>query len=385
MGWRVRVLGVMTVVLGTVSLTTTTVVAGDEHTIVVTAGNSIQAAIDKAHPGDTVLVKPGTYHENLVITTDRVTLRGSGRSNTFLAPPATTPATAPFNLCALDFFFGQRGAGVCVFGQIDPSNGNVIKPVTGVHVSNLTVRDFAGVGGHGGAGVFGYGTDRFQVTHVDASNNATYGISRFESTRTLFEFNRAWGSAEAGFYIGDSPNADTVVKHNESWGNDLGIFVRHARGVTVQDNDVHGNCFGILVLMDGQPGGAGNETIRENSFHDNNVFCPGSSDPGGPPPHGGAGVVLLGADHTLVADNEISGNTGSAHSLAGGVLVLSDAALFPGGTDAMDNTVRDNEFRNNARADIFYDGKGSGNRFLENDCSTSVPPGLCTQNENHQH
>lgn len=334
-----------------------------------------------------MLVKPGTYHENVRITTDRVTLRGSGRDKTFLEPPAATPAaTAPFNLC--DFFFGPSDTGVCVFGQIDFNNGHVIRPVTGVHVTNLTVRDFAGTDsqGHvGGAGVFGFGTDRLQVTHVDASKNATYGISRFESTATLFEFDRVWGSAEAGFYIGDSPNADTVVRHNESWGNGFGIFVRHARGVKVQDNDVHGNCFGILVLMDGQPGGAGNVTIRENSIHDNNVTCPATSDHGGSPPLGGAGVVLLGADHSLVADNEISGNTGPADILAGGVLVLS-SAIFPGGTDAMDNTVRDNEFRNNAPADIFYDGKGSGNRFFDNDCSTSVPPGLCTQNQNqNQH
>jgi hypothetical protein len=375
-----RVLGALTVVVVIFGLTTTTVLAAEHHTIVVTPGHSIQVAIDATQPGDTVLVKAGTYHENVFITTDNVTLRGVGRDKTIIEPPPAPPGpNAPFNLC--DFFFGPAGAGVCVFGQIDFNTGNVIKPVTGVEVSSLTVHGFATA--QGGAGVFGYGTDKLQVTHVDASNNASYGISRFASTATLFESNRAWGSGEAGFYIGDSPQANTVVKNNEAWGNDLGIFVRHARGVNVIDNNVHDNCFGILVLNDGNPDHAGaGATIRENSVHNNNVFCPGSPDPTSPPPHGGAGVVLLGADHSLVSDNQISGGAGAA-PFAGGVVVLS-SAIF-GGQDAMDNTVRDNELRNNAPADIFYDGKGSGNQFLENDCTTSVPPGFCNTDGNHQH
>jgi pectin methylesterase-like acyl-CoA thioesterase len=53
-------------------------------TIVVGPGESIQAAVNKANPGDTVLVKPGVYHQSVQIRTDGITLRARA-----------TPRTAP--------------------------------------------------------------------------------------------------------------------------------------------------------------------------------------------------------------------------------------------------------------------------------------------------
>src|SRR6476619_4199590 len=57
-------------------------------THVVHPGESIQAAVDAASPGDTVFVQPGTYHEAVVVTTDGIFLRGGGPGNytTIVAP-----------------------------------------------------------------------------------------------------------------------------------------------------------------------------------------------------------------------------------------------------------------------------------------------------------
>src|SRR5262245_22951117 len=52
--------------------------AGAAGAIVVRPGQSIQAAIDAASPGTTIVVKRGTYQENLVIRTDGIKLIGNG-------------------------------------------------------------------------------------------------------------------------------------------------------------------------------------------------------------------------------------------------------------------------------------------------------------------
>ena len=252
------------------------------QTIVVGPGQSIQAAINEASPGDTVLVKPGVYHQSVQIRTDGITLRGSGafRGGTVLVPPRHFPNT----LC--NGVFGPTG--VCILAKnVNRKTGAVITTVRDDTVTGLLVTGFPG------NGVFGYGTDGLKVTRVVAVNDGGYGISRFVSSRTLFANDIAIGNEEAGFYVGDSPHADTVVRDDQAYGNQFGIFVRHARHVLVADNFVSGNCQGILVLDDGQRGGAGNVTVLDNGVVRNNKFCAKHGDT--PVNLKGGGILLLGA------------------------------------------------------------------------------------------
>ena len=347
--------------LGIALISGTAASASTSNTIVVGPGQSIQAAVDRAHPGDTVRVKPGVYHQSVQIRKNGITLRGSGDfyGGTVIVPPKSIPKT----LC--NQAFGPTG--ICILAKkVDAKTGAVITPVRNDTVTALLVKGFPG------NGVFGYGTVGMRVLRVAAINNGEYGISRFESRDTLFAHDIATGSNEAGFYVGDSPHADTVVRDNKAYGNALGIFIRHARHILVKDNRVSGNCQGILVLDDGQPGGAGNTGVVRNSVSKNNKFCPKSEEA---PPFQGGGILLLGATHTLVAHNGVFGNSGKQFN-SGGIVVASAHALTKGSNPNFDTITHNTAFRNHP-ADLIWDGTGVGVRFKANHCGTSVPPGLC--------
>jgi hypothetical protein len=330
-------------------------------TIVVSPGHSIQAAIDHAHPGDTILLKAGVFHQSVQIRTDQITLRGSGdsRSGTVLEPPARLPRT----IC--NRVFG--GTGVCVLAKkLDAKTGAVHQRVYSDTITDLRVAGFPG------SGVFGYGTYGLRVTNVAAIRDGEYGISRFESTRTLFANDIAVGNDEAGFYVGDSPDAATVVRNNRATGNALGVFVRHARGIRVVGNRVTRNCQGILVLDDGQRGGAGNTVVRRNGVFDNDKFCPKNEEA---PNLKGGGILLLGATETKVSNNSVAGNTGREVN-SGGIVILSARSLTHGSNPRHDLIVNNTAYRNRP-ADIRWDGTGTGVHFARNHCAISAPAGLC--------
>jgi Right handed beta helix region len=332
--------------------------------IVVGPGQSIQAAINAARPGDTVFVKPGIYHQSVQIRKNGITLRGSGafHGGTVLVPPKHFPNT----LC--NQVFGPTG--VCILAKsVNPKTGAVLKPVRNDTVTRLLVTGFPG------NGVFGYGTVGLKVTRVVAINDGGYGISRFVSSKTLFAHDTAIGNDEAGFYVGDSPQADTVVRDDRAFGNQFGIFIRHARHVLVTGNVVSGNCQGILVLDDGQQGGAGNAVIKHNRVFNNNKFCKKNEDT--PVNTKGGGILLLGATHTLVTHNSVTGNAGKQFN-SGGIVVLSAKPLTQGsGSNPNFDTISFNVAFRNHPADLIWDRTGVGVRFKHNACATSIPGGFC--------
>jgi nitrous oxidase accessory protein NosD len=319
-------------------------------------GESIQAALDAATPGDTVLVHRGTYHEAIQIDKDGIRLRGQ---HVLLRQPASPADT----LC--NTF--EPVTGICVVGNFNPDTGEVTDYVTGVKVTGFTVAGFSGVG------IFAVATERLTVSHDKLLGNGGYGVFSLNSKGPRYLHDLARGNGAPGLYVGDSPQANALVRHNRSIDNSgEGVLLRNAIGGRVSHNRLAGNCARLFALADA-PGPAGNFNIDHNRVVGNTKACPGEPAEE-EPPISGAGIALIGAFGTRVDHNLVLGNRPTGPSLvSGGIAVVKG----PGGTEPQNDTVAHNKAFNNQPADLLWDQTGTA-VFRKNKCGTSNPAELCT-------
>lgn len=332
--------------------------AGHPHhaTHVVRQGQSIQKAVDAAAPGDTVYVAAGTYRESVTVTTDGVTLRGAGPRTVLRPAPVKKKATGT---CAAD------GNGICVIGSKDRR----IKHVT---VAGLTVTGFTK------NGVYATATDKLTVRHVTAEKNGVWGIATEASRRTELRGNIARGNGDAGLFLantvkeeqGATETGGTLVQGNRLEGNRIGVTVRRLRDLTVARNQMTGNCAAVFVVGDENKPKAGHVTVRDNRIVANNKSCPKTARLDALQ---GSGIVLTGAEDSVVTRNEIRDNAGTS-PLSGGIVLFKSFV----GTTSERNRISDNKLSGNSPADLVVtDTAGKGNTFERNTCKASRPAGLC--------
>lgn len=324
---------------------------------------SIQDAVDRADPGDTIRIPKGTYRETVTIDKDGITLKGH---RVVIKPPADAESTP----CDVDPGSGSSGpaSGICIIGEFD-SNGVLTDRVRDVSVKGVAV---VGAPGHG---LIGIGTKNLKVTGSAFKDNGGYGAASFDTERTTFAYNKATGNQEAGFYVGDSPNAKAKVHHNYSAGNELGFFFRSASNGKAHRNVAEGNCVGMLLLA-GAPKAVEDWRLRDNKVIANNKECPAIPEDG-VPALSGAGIALVGAQDFRVEDNRVADNDSAATSaLEGGIVVISSSAVPGLGDFDPSGEVEDNRLRDNEPADLVWDETGDVD-FDDNRCATSDPEGLC--------
>jgi nitrous oxidase accessory protein NosD len=342
--------------------------------VTVEPGDSIQAAIDDAQPGDTISVGAGVFHENLTITTDDLTLRGagSGRNGTILMPagtPTDSPCTDPE---------GPAVEGICILGTVDPATGDPTgPPIRGVTVQDLTVEGFSG------DGIFAFSAEDVTVERVRARENGAYGIVGFVLSGVSYVDNVAIRNGEPGFYIGDSPDAQAVVVGNTSIENGVGVegfgfLFRDASHGVVLGNRATRNCLGFIFVdtaLNDEP--AADWTAVGNTATRNNGACPSNpEDEESLPAISGTGMLIAGADDVVLRKNVVLGNRPTTESdFSGGIVVMSAAAF--GGGDPTGNVIARNVALHNQPADIVWDETGADNSFRGNLCGTSIPEWIC--------
>lgn len=210
---------------------------------------SIQKAVNDANPGDTILVYPGTYKENIVVDRELRIISKSGNPEDTIVLAST-------------------------------QNEHVFKIASdNVTIRGLKIKDASGNPGNYKYGIYLDGIKNCIIDNNYISNNRE-GIFLIDTSNNTLINNKLPKNNDAGIILMSSDN--NTIMNNHMSGNVAGIIIIHfSSNNTVDGNAVSENTIGIDIQGD-------NNTIRNNAILNNGKY--------------GMGI-------TSSADNAISNNT----------------------------------------------------------------------------
>ena len=187
----------------------------------------IQDAINNANSGDTILVYPGTYHENVDVAKQLNIMSTDGAELTHVI--AASADNHVFNVTA---------DGVTI---------------DGFYVSGFT--------GHSKAGIY-LDSSNNTVTNVNAVNN-TWGIYLDSCRNNIVTHNNVANNSYDGIIPYYSTNI--TLTNNIAANNKFGIRIYHSTNNTLTDNIATSNSYWGIILVDSNDNTLVNNTAKDNS------------------------------------------------------------------------------------------------------------------------
>jgi cytochrome c peroxidase len=329
-------------------------VPAHEPTVVRMGPNeTLQEAIDRSGPGDTIEVPYGIYHEAVVLDWSDVKLIGIPN---------------------------DQGEWPVLDGEGTRSDG-VIASGNNFEMANFAVKNYTsnGVLVEGATGVY--------LHDLYIENTGVYGVYPVRCTDVVMERIEATLMNDAAIYAGKSENV--IIRDTLTYSNVIGIELENTVTGEVYNNHAHDNTVGIFVdLLPQLPSKVSLYTkVHDNIVENNNGenFAPAGSNQALIPP--GTGMLILAADNVEIYNNTIKGNK------TGGLAVFNltigfatneiDVGPNPEHVYAHGNTYENNGYEADPFVknmlgkgfDIIWDTTGADNHFDE-EVSSSFPPVL---------
>jgi parallel beta-helix repeat protein len=264
--------------------------------ITVKPGESIQAAVKKAHRGETIRVLPGTYHETVYIDIDDIHLEG----------------------------VIENGLWPVLDGE-GKLNDGILASGHGVTIERMWVRRFKG------NGIMTQGSNNFKILYNVVEGPCFYAIFPQYGKNGLVANNTVSKSDDAAIYVGMSDHID--VLNNESSESVIGIEVENSTNALIEGNYVHDNSVGMgTAKLPSLPVKVADHiVIRNNIVVNNNTknFAPEGAISAAIP--SGVGIWILGTDYVTVENNLIRNNksVGVFYSETTFMITATDTKMNP--------------------------------------------------------
>ncbi len=330
---------------------TTLLVQGTPQTITVKSSDAIQDAVNRAKPGDTIEVMPGTYHQTVTVSEPNITLRGIP---------------------------GPNGEWPILDSQGDFETA-VTATTSFFTIEKFDIRNYKD---NGVKTMNGYGTI---LRDLRISNPGDYAVYPVNSTHVLIERVVASRASDSALYVGQS--RDIILRNSEAFNSVTGIEIENSIDALVQDNYAHDNTAGILIFV--LPMLTAKEGHHAHILHNRveNNSAPNFSTQGiVEDVPSGVGILVMIADDTEVANNTIKGNRSSGLGIVSAPIFFDkpsdlDIPLIPERTWLHDNTYEHNGYQPDdflvkkglPGVDIFWDASNWDTR-IDDVGVTTFPP-----------
>jgi hypothetical protein len=309
---------------------------------------TLQVAIGRSEPGDTILLSAGTYPGGYVVPPDKhdITIRGVDRNDVVL-----------------------DGADV-------RRNGIVVR-AGGVSILNLSAHNFLR------NALYWDGADRFRASYVTVWNVGGYGIYAEDSEQGVLDHDYVSGAGDAAYYVGECKPCGATLSAVVAKLSAVGYSGTNATGVVIRDSVWDRNGAGIVpntYANEALPPQSRTTIVRNTVTNSGRARVPIQTALAG---FVGIGIAVAGGNQNAIGHNRV------ARSERYGIAVFPTArfVVFDPGTPEpgppwrpRGNRVFENAVTGSGRADLaLAEGSGKGNCFTANAAGSALPRGLQTR------
>jgi parallel beta-helix repeat protein len=225
----------------------------------------IQEAVDAASPGDTIIVYPGTYIENVDVNKDHLTIQSENGAEATIVQVAT-PDDHVFEVTAdyvtISGFTVEGGTGPHISGiyLYSANHCNIFDNIAsnndlgGIELKQSSSNNMTNnvASNNGSVGIQLSGSSNNSLICNIASNNGWGGIRLESSLSNILTSNAASNNYSTGIILQWSSN-NTLVSNTVASNNHWGIVLHWSSNNTLISNTMVNNFYNFDVLGDNLP------------------------------------------------------------------------------------------------------------------------------------